>query len=134
MYLNREGRTQSIIVVILLAAASVGITWLIANKGILAGPITILGLAGLFLIGAILYNYKVGFYALFTMGMFMFYIDRIYHVPIPLGIVYDALAAFVFICLFINNKEKQDWTLFKNPVTIAFFVITAYQLLQFFNP
>ncbi len=134
MYLNRAGRFQSIIVVALLLIASIGVTWLIANKGILAGPITILALVGLALIGAILFNYKIGFYFLFAMGMFMFYIDRIYHVPIPLGIVYDALAAFVFISLFINNKQKQDWTLFKNPVTIAFVIITAYQLLQFFNP
>jgi hypothetical protein len=118
----------------LLALASVGVTWLIVNKGILAGPLTIIALAVIFLVGAILVNYKVGFYALFTMGMFMFYLDRIYHVPIPLGIVYDALAAFVFIALFINNKDKRDWTLFKNPVTIAFIVITAYQILQFFNP
>jgi hypothetical protein len=132
--LNRAGRFQSIIVVALLLIASIGVTWLIANKGILAGPITILALVGLALIGAILFNYKIGFYFLFAMGMFMFYIDRIYHVPIPLGIVYDALAAFVFISLFINNKQKQDWTLFKNPVTIAFVIITAYQLLQFFNP
>jgi putative inorganic carbon (hco3(-)) transporter len=134
MYLNREGKVQSVVVVVLLAVASIGITWLIANKGILAGPITILALGGLFLIGSILYNYRVGFYALFTMGMFMFYIDRVYHVPVPLGVVYDGLAAFVFVCVFINNKERKDWTLFKNPVTIAFVVITAYQLLQFFNP
>jgi putative inorganic carbon (hco3(-)) transporter len=134
MYLNRAGRFQSVVVVALLLIASIGITWLIANKGVLAGPLTIAGLAGIFLIGAILFNYRVGFYFLFGMGMFMFYLDRIYHVPIPLGIVYDALAAFVFIALFINNKDKKDWTLFKNPVTIAFCVITAYQLLQFFNP
>jgi putative inorganic carbon (hco3(-)) transporter len=134
MYLNRSGRFQSVIVVALLLIASLGVTWLIANKGILAGPLTIGGLAGIFLIGAILFNYRIGFYFLFSMGMFMFYLDRIYHVPIPLGIVYDALAAFVFIALFINNKDKKDWTLFKNPVTIAFFIITAYQLLQFFNP
>lgn len=134
MYLNREGKIQSVIVVVFLLLASVGVTWLIANKGILAGPITIVALAGIFLVGAILVNYRVGFYFLFGMGMFMFYLDRIYHVPIPLGVVYDALAAFVFIVLFINNKDKKDWTLFKNPVTIAFVIITAYQLLQFFNP
>ena len=134
MYLNRAGRFQSAIVVVLLALTSIGVTWLIANKGILAGPITILALAGIFLVGSILVNYKVGFYFLFGMGMFMFYVDRIYHVPIPLGIVYDALAGLIFIALFINNKDKRDWTLFKNPVTIAFFIITAYQLLQFFNP
>ena len=134
MYLNKEGKGQLVLVFGLLLLLSIGVTYLMVNKGILAGPITIIALGGIFLLGAILHNYKVGFYFLFGMGMFMFYLDRIVHIPIPLGIVYDALAGFVFVALFINNRERKDWTLFKNPVTIAFFIITAYQLLQFFNP
>jgi putative inorganic carbon (hco3(-)) transporter len=134
MYLNRTRRFPLIVIFTLLLALSIGITYLIVNKGVIAGPLALMVIGGVFLLGAILKDYRVGFYTLFTMGMFMFYIDRILHVPIPLGIVYDALAALVFIALFIYNKDKRDWTLFKNPVTIAFLVITAYQLLQFFNP
>ncbi len=134
MYLNKTGKFQFVLVFALLLLLSVGITYVIVNKGILAGPVTIIALTGIFLLGAILHNYKVGFYFLFGLGMFMFYVDRIVHVPIPLGIAYDALAGFVFIALFINGKESRDWTLFKNPITIAFVIITAYQLLQFFNP
>lgn len=134
MYLNKTGRFQLVLIFALLLIMSLGITWLIVNKGMLTGPIAIIAIAGVFLVGAILNNYKIGFYFLFGMGMFMFYIDRIVHIPIPLGIVYDALAGLVFVALFINNKDQRDWTLFKNPVTIAFVIITAYQLLQFFNP
>jgi putative inorganic carbon (hco3(-)) transporter len=134
MYLNRTGRYPLFIVFTLLLLLSVGITYLIVSKGVIAGPLALVAIGGIFLIGAILKDYRVGFYFLFGMGMFMFYIDRVINIPIPLGVVYDALAALVFIALFIHNKDKRDWTLFKNPVTIAFVVITAYQLLQFFNP
>jgi len=134
MYLNRTNKVALVIVFILLLLFSVGIAYLIVTKGVIAGPLALVALSGIFLIGVILKDYKVGFYFLFGMGMFMFYFDRIIHIPIPLGIVYDALAGLVFVALFIHNKDKRDWTLFKNPVTIAFIVITVYQLLQFFNP
>lgn len=134
MYLNKTGRYPLFIIFTLLLLLSVGIAYLIVTKGTIAGPLTLVAIAGIFLLGAVLKDYRIGFYFLFGMGMFMFYIDRVIHIPIPLGIVYDALAALVFIALFIHNKDKRDWTLFKNPVTIAFVVITAYQLLQFFNP
>jgi putative inorganic carbon (hco3(-)) transporter len=134
MYLNRAGRVSYVVVIGLLLLVSVGIAYLIVNNGIVMGPIAVVAVAGVFLLGAILKNYRVGFYFLFAMGMYMFYLDRIVHIPMPLGVVYDALAALTFIALFIHNKEKRDWTLFKNPITIAFVVITMYQLMQFFNP
>jgi putative inorganic carbon (HCO3(-)) transporter len=134
MYLNRTGKVQTVGVFILLLLVSIGITYLMVTKGVVAGPLAVIAVGGIFLIGAILKDYRIGFYALFGLGMFLFYIDRIVKIPIPMGIVYDALAALVFIALFINNKDKRDWTLFKNPVTIMFIIITAYQLLQFFNP
>jgi putative inorganic carbon (hco3(-)) transporter len=123
-----------IIVFLLLLLLSVGVTYLIVSKGILAGPLTLVAACSIFLLVSVLKDYRVGFYFLFAMGMYMSYLDRLLHIPIPLGIVYDALAAIVFIALFIYDKDKRDWTLFKNPVTICFIIITAYQLLQFFNP
>lgn len=134
MYLNRTGRFPMIVVFSLLLLMAVGITYVIVTRGIIAGPLLLMGLGAVFLTGAIVKDFRIGFYFLFGMGMFMFYIDRMVHVPVPLGIVYDALAALVFIALFIHNRDKHDWTAFKNPITIAFVIITAYQLLQFFNP
>lgn len=134
MYMNKTGRLQMLAVILLLIVISIAVTYMIVVNGVVAGPIAIVAVAGLFLVASILRDYRVGYYALFSMGMLMFYIDRIIHIPIPLGIVYDALAALVFIALFIHNKDKRDWTLFKNPITIMFVVITLYQLMQFFNP
>ncbi len=135
MYINRAGRISVIMVFILLLAVSVWVAWMMVNHGLAAGPIAVIVAGGAFLMGAVLRDYKVGLYALFFFGVFIFYIDRLVpSIPIPLGVLYDVLAAVVFIALFIHGKDRRDWTLFKNPVTIMFIVITVYQALQFFNP
>jgi putative inorganic carbon (HCO3(-)) transporter len=134
MYINKTNKSAAIGLFILLLLISLGVTYMIVKGGIIVAPLAIIGVIGIFLVGAILKDYRVGFYLLFTFGMFLFYINRAIELPFPLGIVWDALAAFVFIAMFVNNKQKHNWTMFRNPVTITFFIITAYQLLQFFNP
>ena len=135
MYLNRAGRVPVILIFVLLIFISVGIVWLMVNKGVVAGPLAVIIVGGLFLIGAILKDFRVGFYFVLFLGTFLFYIDRIIpNIPVPLGVVYDGFAALVFVAVFVNGKDRRDWTLFKNPITLMFVVITAYQLLQFFNP
>jgi hypothetical protein len=135
MYLNRTGKYSLVLIFGILLLLSIGVTYLIVTKGIVAGPLAVIIIGGIFLVGAILANFKVGLYFLFGFGMFMFYLDRLVPgIPVPLGVLWDALAALIFIALFVNNKDKRDWTLFKNPITIMFVIITVYQLLQFFNP
>jgi putative inorganic carbon (HCO3(-)) transporter len=124
----------TIVLITVLLLISLAVAYLLATKGIMVAPIVVIGLLGVFVAGIILYDYRVGFYLLFAFGVFMFYIDRIIASPIPQGVVYDALAALTFIALFVNGKDKRDWTFFKNPITITFAVITTYQLLQLFNP
>ncbi|MBX2955411.1 MAG: O-antigen ligase family protein [Cyclobacteriaceae bacterium] len=68
------------------------------------------------------------------MGTFMFYIARIITAPIPFGIFYDALVVITFAGIFLNIKQQKDWTSFNNAFTVFFIVITAYQILQLFNP
>jgi putative inorganic carbon (hco3(-)) transporter len=124
----------TIILFAVLLIVSLGATYLLVNNGIVVAPLIILSLVGAFMAGIILKDYRIGFYCLFAFGVFMFYIDRAITVPVPLGILYDALAGLTFIAVFVNGKDKRDWTLFKNPVTITFFIITIYQIMQLFNP
>ncbi|MBX2963571.1 MAG: O-antigen ligase family protein [Cyclobacteriaceae bacterium] len=98
------------------------------------GPVIPMLVIGLFIVGYILYDFGAGVYFLFLLGTFMFFIDRIIEVPIPLGIVYDALVGLTFIAIFLNPKKVKDWKGFNNAITITFLIITTYQLMQFFNP
>jgi putative inorganic carbon (hco3(-)) transporter len=133
MYLNRISKNPAIILVSLLLL-SLGVTWLLVTKGVFVAPMIVTILGGSFLLAFILRDYRVGFYTLLILGTLMFVIDRLTHIPVPLGIVWDALGALVFVSLFIRNRDKLDWTHFKNPITIMFIVLTVYQFLVVFNP
>lgn len=135
MYSDRAGRVPVIMTFFLLIFLSVGIVWIMVNEGVAAGPLAVVIVAGLFLVGAVLRDFRVGLYFALFLGTFIFYIDRLMPaIPIPLGVVYDGFAALVFVAALINGKDRGDWTLLKNPITAMFIVITVYQLLQFFNP
>ncbi len=135
MYLERAGKIPVVLLFVILSLVSVGIVWLMVTQGAVAGPLAVVVVGGLFLVGAILRDFRVGWYFILFFGTFLFYIDRmIPNIPVPLGVLYDAAVALVFVAVFVTGKERRDWTLFKNPITAMFVVITVYQLLQFFNP
>jgi hypothetical protein len=68
------------------------------------------------------------------MGAFMFYVSRLITAPVPLGIFYDAFVLVTFAAVFLNTRQQKEWSSFKNAITLFFILITAYQLLQLFNP
>jgi hypothetical protein len=134
MYTNRISRYPASVVFAVLIIVSLAVAYLMATLGTGGAPLILIGLIGVFTMTIILKDYRIGLYLLFLMGIFMFYIDRVVHIQFPVGTVYDALVGLIFLALFVNTKHKKDWTLFKNPVTITFLIIIAYQFLQFFNP
>lgn len=117
----------------LLLLISVAVTYLIATQGLITGVTVLLVSIGVVLLAAILKDYRIGFYFIFLMGVFMFYIDRMVNVPFPMGTLYDALIGLVFFSLLLEGKS-HNWTGFKNPVTIMFVIVIVYQMLQLFNP
>ena len=133
MISNRTIKFPAIATFALLLLISVAVTYLIANQGIMIGVFVLLASIGVVLVAGILKDYRIGFYFIFFMGVFMFYIDRLVYVPFPMGTIYDALIVLVFFSLMVERRH-HDWSSFKNPVTIAFFVLIVYQVLQLFNP
>ena len=133
MISNRTIKLPAAATFSLLLLVSVAATYVIATQGIIVGVIVLLASAGIVLFAAVLKDYRIGFYFIFLMGIFMFYIDRIIHVAFPMGTIYDALIGLVFFSLLVEKKH-HDWTAFKNPVTIMFVIVIVYQLLQLFNP
>jgi len=129
-----KARVTAILVVLIVTLASVASSYFIVNVNIIIGPLIIIGVIGFFIVSAIVDDFSVGVYILFLMGAFMFYVSRIVTPPVPPGVIYDALVAVTFAGVFINTKRPKDWTYFKNVFTFYFIVITAYQLLQLFNP
>jgi putative inorganic carbon (hco3(-)) transporter len=119
---------------VVLLAVSLGLTYMLTRTGTIVAPMVMLIIIGVSAVAAVVKDYRLGFYLLFLMGIFMFYIDRLIYTGFPLGTVYDGLAALTFLAVFLNGYSKRDWTGFKNPVTIAFFIVTIYQVFQVVNP
>lgn len=129
-----KSRAITFLIVLAVAVISVAVSYFIATGTIIIGPLIILGVFGFFIVSAIVYDFSIGVYILFLMGTFMFYVARIITTPIPFGIFYDALVVITFAGIFLNIKQQKDWTSFNNVFTFFFIVITAYQILQLFNP
>ena len=133
MITNRAIKFPAVVVFSFLVLVSVMVTYLIVQKGVFMGIMLLLASLGIFLVALVLKDFRIGFYLVFLMGIFMFYIDRMANLSFPTGTVYDALVALVFFSLFVDQRH-HDWTLFKNPVTFMFAIVIFYQFLQFFNP
>lgn len=123
-----------IIVIVLGLLLSLASSILVVNTSGILGIVIIVAVGALFLTGFVVYNFVIGVYLLFILGTFMFYLDRLVQVPIPLGVVYDALVGVSFIAVFLSTKKDRQWNGFNNALTILFILVTAYQLMQFFNP
>jgi putative inorganic carbon (HCO3(-)) transporter len=124
----------TVILVAVLLTVSLAVTYAMVNTGTMVAPAIMVSLMGVTVMGAVIADFRLGFYALFFMAVFMFYLDRMVHLNFPLGTIYDGLAAFAFAAVFINGKNNNDWTLFRNPITIMFMIVTVYQVMQVFNP
>jgi len=117
-----------------LLCVSLAITYMMANTGAIIAPLIFLIIIGISVVGAVVRDFRLGYYLLLLMGIFMFYVERLFKTGFPFGTVYDGLAALTFLAVFINGYYKRDWTNFRNPITIAFIVITLYQVMQVVNP
>jgi putative inorganic carbon (hco3(-)) transporter len=124
----------TVALVTVLLAVSLAITYMLTNAGTVVAPAVIGSILGITLLGAAVKDYRIGFYALFTMAIFMFYFDRMMTINFPVGTIYDGLAALTFVAIFLNGQNKTDWSVFRSPITITFLIITFYQVLQVFNP
>lgn len=133
MITNRTIKFPAAAVFAFLVLVSLAVTYVMVHQGVMTGVLILVASLGVMLIAAMLKDYRIGFYFLFLMGVFMFYADRIVDLNFPLGTVYDALVAMIFVALFLNNK-RNDWTLFKNPVTVMLSILVLYQVLQLLNP
>jgi putative inorganic carbon (HCO3(-)) transporter len=133
MITNRTIKFPAVAIFALLLLVSVAVTYLIAHQGIVTGLLVLVASLGILLVVVVMKDYRIGFYFVFFLGVFMFYIDRIAHLSFPMGTVFDAVVGLVFVSMFMQKKNR-DWTWFKNPVTITFVVLIVYQALQLFNP
>lgn len=133
MITDRSIKFPAAAVFTVLLLVSLAVAYFVAQQGLAGGIAVLLASIGLLVSGAIFSNYRVGYYLVFLMGVFMFVVDRFAKIDFPTGTIYDALTGLAFLSMLVG-KNKNDWRSFRNPVTTAFVVLFVYQLLEFFNP
>lgn len=117
-----------------LLIVSVFAAYLMVDVGVLVGPVIIMVLGGIALIGWMLKDYKICIYFIFCLAVFMSFINRMIGTTVPFGVPLDVVAALSFVLMLIQTRAKGDWSLIKGPITWLYILVVVYQLLQVFNP
>jgi putative inorganic carbon (hco3(-)) transporter len=122
--------------IIALSLAAVAIPFLLIRVSIVISPILIILIFGVSILAAVVYDYKVGIYAVFISTSFIFLIERLSPVALPFGTIPDLLIVLTFFAFLITLKSGviNPKAFFSHPITIGLIVLNVYHLLQAFNP
>ena len=120
---------------LILLAASVAISAAIAKDKMVLGGILMALAFGLPLFVVILINFRWGLMITVVYAFFLFTINRLLPVVLPLGILFDLLLVISLLGFLISQRsEKLDWQSLRNPVAVFYFLFTFYNILQALNP
>lgn len=122
--------TEGLILLSLFAALS---SFVIYSQGITGGVLMLLVIIGLPTIFAIVKFPKFGILITLIMAYLLMWIYSMSS-AFPLGTVMDGIQALLFLGFFIGQKQKPDWSLFKQPIGIIVLIWVSYNILQFGNP
>lgn len=114
---------------VVIAAISSGI----AFYGVKFGMAIMVAFIGVPMVYTIIAFPRVGIFAFLILGYMIMWFLRL-GVNFPLGTVMDGLQALFVLSIFINQKKKKDWSVFKGPVTVMILTWMAYNFVEIANP
>jgi putative inorganic carbon (hco3(-)) transporter len=116
---------------LLLLAAGIGVA--VAKGGMIAGILPVAALVGVAGIYMVVAFPKIGVVIFLTAAYFLLLVIRI-GVGFPLGTLMDGMEALFLLGLFLQQKIKPEWHLFKGSVSRLMLIWIVYNLLEFANP
>jgi len=119
--------------IILMLFISLGITYVVTKFGMVPGIIAIVGMVALPVVYGIVTYPRFGIIIFLTMAYFIMWIYKM-GVEFPLGTLMDGMEGLFILSVFINQKKKKDWTMFKGPVTTMILVWIGYNIIEVANP
>jgi putative inorganic carbon (HCO3(-)) transporter len=117
----------------LLFLITVFIAFGIAKFGVKFGLIVLVGVIAIPTVYGIVANPRFGIIIFLTMAYLIMWFLRM-GVDFPLGTLMDGMEGLFILSLFINQKKKKDWSIFKGPVTTMILVWITYNLIEVANP
>jgi putative inorganic carbon (HCO3(-)) transporter len=121
--------TGFILLLVLGIIVAVGISY----TGAVFGILLVMGVAIFPIVYSIVMYPKFGMIVLIVMAYMLFVLGQ-FGIEGPIGTVMDGLQLLLLIGVLINVKKRQDWAVFKSPVTVVIFIWLGYNLLEVINP
>ncbi|WP_407430982.1 O-antigen ligase family protein [Arcticibacter sp.] len=122
--------TEGLILLSLFALLS---SLVIYSQGLTGGILMLVVMMGLPAVFAIVRFPKFGILITLISAYLLMWIYGMV-ASFPLGTVMDGIQALLILGFFISQKQKPDWSLFKQPVGIIILIWVGYNILQLGNP
>ncbi len=132
--------SKDLLLFVVLAGFSVGLSVLTLEVGLAGGAALFMALLSIFVLGFSLAKPIVGFYILYIVTFFLFYVERLVTLPMPIGIFVDILVWLVFISVLLKSRFTQDLPTshdvpaFRNFIGYIIIITVAHDFLQIFHP
>jgi putative inorganic carbon (HCO3(-)) transporter len=118
---------------IVILAMSLGFSLAFYFSGLLGGLILLLALLAPLSAFLIIRYPKFGIILYLVFSYLIMYVLG-FGIDFPLGTVMDGVLLLLIIGFFINQKQRPNWKMFNNPVTIIIGIWIFYNVLQVANP
>lgn len=118
-------------VLLLLVMAAIGMG--IALYGLKFGIIILIAFVAMPAVYTIVAYPRIGIFVYLTLAYLIMWFLRL-GANFPLGTVMDGLNGLFILSIFINQKKKKDWSMFKGPVTVMILTWMAYNFVEIANP
>ena len=119
--------------ILFLLITSLLLAFLITKLGIVFGILFTLVCVALPVMVALVIYPKIGIIMYLTLSFCIMFLLR-YGITFPLGTLMDGMLVLFIIGLFIQQKQRPNWQVFKSPMTTWLLVWIIYNMLQIENP
>jgi O-antigen ligase len=110
------------------------LTYATTKYGAIVGFMSILCLLGPLFVYFIVSKPEFGILAYVTLAYTLHFLARYFIVSFPLGTLMDAMLVLFILGIFIQMKQKKEWHLFNNNISILILIWVLYNLMQVLNP
>ena len=116
------------IILLFSIASAVGIAFF----GLKAGILLIIAIIAVPVLYSTIAYPKIGIIISIVVSYFLLYAEKF--TDFPVGTIMDGLLALLIFGFFLKQKYKQDWKVFKNPISIMILIWIGYNFIEIVNP
>jgi len=122
------------LVLAFLALVALFISAVVYKLGIIgAGGIMLIIIGLPTLVGIVAYP-KFGITVLIVVSFFINYVSEFLPDQVPIGTLLDAITYLLILGFFIKQKSENNWSYFKNPISVLIIIWLAYNMIEVANP